>query len=388
MQHNLTILQYGDFLEAYHRLRNGGEENYKEQKNSVDHTLKISEQRKVHVISIGDSSYFSRINQNLTAAGITIRNAYRKSKMIEALERRKYGTFICRTPHPEALNWAAINGIPTLPLFADTLSSHSPREILNNLKLRKVFRKLKFPAAANHGSHAVESLSRAGVERSKRIRWDWPKPVPMEPVMACRPTTFKLLYVGLLQENKGVGDLIKALASVHKNDRNVTLDIYGKGEIKKFESLSKRLKIQNRIRFKGVVPSKEIVPIMRAHHAVIVPSRKSYREGFPNVITEALTSGVPLIASAHPAYRSELRPYLHALYFRPGSNASLASAVKRLIADTNLYRDLSNAGKKYLPRMKGGVNPLRLIDCFLNDPLGRTDWPQKIQNSHSSESYE
>ena len=103
---------------------------------------------------------------------------------------------------------------------------------------------------------------------------------------------FNLLTVGRLENQKNLTGLIEALSIVIKENNKIKLTIVGKGsEKQKLINLSKSLKIENKILFKGfsdpdLYYKKEGVFILN-----------SYFEGLPNVLLEAIQYKIPIIST-------------------------------------------------------------------------------------------
>jgi len=103
-----------------------------------------------------------------------------------------------------------------------------------------------------------------------------------------RPT---LLSVGHLIERKGHDLVIRALA--HRP--NIDLILAGDGPEKgRLQRLAAKLGLDDRVHFAGVVKHQELAGLYSAVDALVLASS---REGWPNVLLEALASGTPVIAT-------------------------------------------------------------------------------------------
>jgi glycosyltransferase involved in cell wall biosynthesis len=100
-----------------------------------------------------------------------------------------------------------------------------------------------------------------------------------------------LLSVGHLIERKGHEFAIGALSGLP----DCTLLIAGEGpERRSLESLAKRLGVSERVRFLGPVPHADLQRIYAASDVLILASS---REGWPNVLLEAMACGTPVVAT-------------------------------------------------------------------------------------------
>ena len=97
--------------------------------------------------------------------------------------------------------------------------------------------------------------------------------------------------VGHLIERKGHHLVIDALASIP----DATLLIAGDGEEERaLKTQAKRLGLRERIRFLGAVPHGELADIYNAADVLVLASS---REGWPNVLLEAMACGTPCVAA-------------------------------------------------------------------------------------------
>jgi glycosyltransferase involved in cell wall biosynthesis len=103
-----------------------------------------------------------------------------------------------------------------------------------------------------------------------------------------------LLCVGHLIERKGQHLLLQAYARVHP-DRGPLLVFVGGGESRQsLSELAGSLGVAERVRFVGAVPPETLPDWYRAADVMILAS---LREGWPNVVLEALACGTPVIAT-------------------------------------------------------------------------------------------
>lgn len=106
---------------------------------------------------------------------------------------------------------------------------------------------------------------------------------------------FVLSFVGELSELKNIHNLVKAISCAP----SLSLLICGEGVIREsLDALVIRYGLSDRVRFEGQVPSPTAV--IRHTDALILPS---YIEGFPLVVIEAASVGVPSLLSDIAVHR-------------------------------------------------------------------------------------
>ncbi len=99
------------------------------------------------------------------------------------------------------------------------------------------------------------------------------------------------LSVGNLVNNKGHDLVIRALREFPE----ACLLVIGEGEeARNLNSLARSLAIQDRVRFLGAMPQKELARYFGMADALVLASS---REGWPNVLLEAMACGTPVVAA-------------------------------------------------------------------------------------------
>jgi glycosyltransferase involved in cell wall biosynthesis len=163
-----------------------------------------------------------------------------------------------------------------------------------------------------------------------------PKPAPAGKI--------SLLYVGRLSGEKGLTDLLEALALLgDANDSGISLKILGDGPQR--DDLVRRAEMMglgDRVSFSGFVPlGHELIGAYRDAFAFVLPS---YTEGVPASLVEAMILGVPVISTAVGGIPGLLGNNECGLLVQPRAPRELADAVLRLIGDNGLRGALIGRG--------------------------------------------
>lgn len=132
-----------------------------------------------------------------------------------------------------------------------------------------------------------------------------------------------ILFVGALVQRKRPKLLVETL-SVMPSDWKLL--IVGKGPLlEKLKARAEALQLQDRVRLTGYIPYPSLPAIYRTVDVLALPS--SY-EGLPKVVLEALTCGVPVVASGFETEQRQLRSAIIWLSPNPTPEA-LAAALNR-----------------------------------------------------------
>jgi glycosyltransferase involved in cell wall biosynthesis len=107
-----------------------------------------------------------------------------------------------------------------------------------------------------------------------------------------------VLYIGRLENEKGIPFLLRAFASLHFSD--VTLLLVGQGrENESLAALVRSLGINEKVRFVGYVPPEDTIALYSLSYAMVLPSISTPRgrEPWGLVVNEAMNQGLPIIAT-------------------------------------------------------------------------------------------
>lgn len=112
-----------------------------------------------------------------------------------------------------------------------------------------------------------------------------------------KSSSIKLLgYVGRISKEKNLVNLVKALGLVNEYHKDWTLEMYGaardEGYLQEIFEHVERLGLTNKIKYCGV--TKDVQQVYKRIDALCL---LSIFEGFSNVLSEALCSGIPIVAS-------------------------------------------------------------------------------------------
>lgn len=150
----------------------------------------------------------------------------------------------------------------------------------------------------------------------------------------------RFIFLGQVREYKGINELIAAIRMVSNDVPNIQLDIYGP----LFENFGEASINSDNIRYCGVIEQSQVTDILPCYDALILPT-KAQTEGYPGAIVEALSVGIPVISTRCGAI-PELVSTDCGLLVTPGNVYELATAIKRLASQDELYSQLLQGATK------------------------------------------
>lgn len=144
-----------------------------------------------------------------------------------------------------------------------------------------------------------------------------------------------LLYVGRLQEVKGVDVLLDAFAHIRERHPALGLLVIGYGEREReLRERASSLGLGAAVRFAGARSAADVARALRGCRACVVPSRRlasGREEGMPTVIAEALAAGARVVATRTGGIASAIRDGETGWLCRDSDPAELAQALLRAL---------------------------------------------------------
>ena len=163
-------------------------------------------------------------------------------------------------------------------------------------------------------------------------------------------------FVGRVSEEKGIKEFLEAARLLP----SLTFIVVGS-----YQNSQAYLKASSpaNVLWKGFLSGKDLDLIFRQSRIVVVPSK--WYEGFPNVITQAMKHGKPVITSNLGAMATIIDHGENGLLVEPGDSIGLAKAIRELYKDTEKCNLLgANAKKKADTFYSGNKVYDDLIDLY------------------------
>lgn len=155
----------------------------------------------------------------------------------------------------------------------------------------------------------------------------------------------KLLFLGVLIKRKGVGDLLEAVHILQKKNmfNGWKLIVAGTGEEEEILQVqTDKLGLNNLIEFTGWIDGEKKQELLRECQVLVLPS---YNEGLPMAILEAMSYGMPVIATNVGDICSAVINEKNGYITEAGDVLALAEAIGKVIGDKDVWNIFSNASK-------------------------------------------
>lgn len=171
------------------------------------------------------------------------------------------------------------------------------------------------------------------------------------------------LYAGYLTKRKGVYELVEALYRTQKKCPDALLVMCGAGpEETALRRLIREKGIEQTVRIAGEVEPERMNKWMQASDLFVLAS---HTEGMPNVVTEAMACGLPVVATAVGGLPGAIGDCEGALLVPPGSINDLEEAIVKVITDNQLRARMQIAARNRAEEQFGVKRNSRLILDYL-----------------------
>ena len=183
------------------------------------------------------------------------------------------------------------------------------------------------------------------------------------------------LFVGRLITEKGIYDLLEALALV-RAQTPVHLVLAGGGpEEDNFRRRARELGIEAHVTLAGYLDAAALAAAYQAADLFVLPS---WSEGFPTVLTEAMHAGLPVVTTRIRGAVDHLQDDVHARFVEPRAPKELAAAIVEVLQSSALRETMSVANRKkveeFAPEVAGKkiLAELEKICATATAPVSKT----------------
>lgn len=161
----------------------------------------------------------------------------------------------------------------------------------------------------------------------------------------------ELIYVGAINEKRGIFEIIKAVNILNKKNQEVKVKIVGdieerlKSRINEFIDF---LGLRDNIIFTGRVAYPEAMRLIRGAGIglSILKPIPNYVDSLPTKIFEYMMNGLPVVASNFPLWKKIIESNNCGICVNPKEPKEVAKAIKYLIENPKKSREMGGNGKK------------------------------------------
>jgi glycosyltransferase involved in cell wall biosynthesis len=148
-----------------------------------------------------------------------------------------------------------------------------------------------------------------------------------------RPRHF--VFIGQVKPTKGLTEIFAAADSI--SDPDIEIDVYGPLHDGMTASVFDKAE---RVHYKGVLEPSAVIPTLRRYDVLLLPTYH-YGEGYPGIVLEAYSVGVPVIATRWRALPEIVDDEVSGILIEPRDAEGLKRAICRVAESSELMARLS-----------------------------------------------
>lgn len=157
-----------------------------------------------------------------------------------------------------------------------------------------------------------------------------------------------VLFLGRLGERKGVFHLIAAAAGLAPAFADLRLWLGGDGAVETARQQAAALGLAERVELLGWVTGADKASRLQRAALFALPS---YNEGLPMSVLEAMSYGLPVLATPVGGIPDAIEDGVEGFLVPPGDEAALADRMRRLLADPDLRQRMGEAARRKVARL-------------------------------------
>lgn len=179
--------------------------------------------------------------------------------------------------------------------------------------------------------HDIQYVPGVGIDKNKfNLNLSLKEKKDFKTSIGLEPDSFVLTYIARLDNNKNQGFMINVMKKLSKKHNNIHLLLVGPDEVNgKYHEMAKE--VNNNVHFLGF--RKDIGKILSITNISV---SSSLREGLPVNILEAMSSGIPVIATDTRGVRDLIKDGINGFVIEKNNISSFVDKVEFLYNNENL----------------------------------------------------
>ncbi len=164
----------------------------------------------------------------------------------------------------------------------------------------------------------------------------------------------RLLTVARLVEKKGIAYAVQAVARLLRGGKQVTYTIAGDGVLRAdLERLIEDLELKAHVRMLGWVDGEYVARLLADAHVLVassVTAEDGDQEGIPNILKEAMASGLPVVSTRHSGIPELVEDGVSGFLVPERDVDALTDRLAFLVDHSDLWPAIGRAGRLKVER--------------------------------------
>jgi glycosyltransferase involved in cell wall biosynthesis len=245
----------------------------------------------------------------------------------------------CHTPTSVALFASELTGLPfSFTAHAKDIYITEPDQLV-----RKI-RKARFiVTCTRYNACYLEDLARsAGCDTPIHVVYHGIDLSFFTFVATPRPSPpYQILSIGRLVPKKGYDTLLRSLRLLDQAGLDFQFTHIGDGEMQaQINRMTRDLDLAHRVNLLGTLPHAEVINHYRRAHCFALACKvapNGDRDGIPNVLIEAMATGVPTVATKVSAIPELVEDGVTGVLVQPDDHGRMASAITEILVHPEKY---------------------------------------------------
>ena len=182
-----------------------------------------------------------------------------------------------------------------------------------------------------------------------------------------------MLQACRLIPKKGVSTSIRAFAILQREFPNAELYIAGKGPLQpKLAGLVAQLGISDNVHFCGFLSQEELLKLYATSHLFLHPSETELdqnQEGIPNSVLEAMSTGLPVVATEHGGIPEAVEHGRTGLLVKEGDFVSLAESIATVLRSPHAFREMGWLASESVAVNFEQSEQIRQLESFYSEAI-------------------
>jgi glycosyltransferase involved in cell wall biosynthesis len=176
-------------------------------------------------------------------------------------------------------------------------------------------------------------------------------------------SAIRVLFLARIERDKGIYETIDACSQLVDEGLPIHLTIVGDGsEMASVRALA-REKLGSSVTFAGFILGEEKTRALRENDLYVLPT--SHAEGMPASVLEAMALGLPVITRPMGGLRDFFLDGEHGYLMDEIDPSTVASFIRKLAVDEDLWRKMSSAAHRYAAsRFLGSQVAAHLVEVY------------------------
>lgn len=172
-----------------------------------------------------------------------------------------------------------------------------------------------------------------------------------------------ILYVGRLSYRKGLFDLIECGRYICQEYPDISFILTGKGPLlDKLQKKVREMGLSERFKFVGYVDKDRLIQLYQNAMIFVLPS---HYEGLPTVLLEAMSCGLPVVATAVSGNTEVISSGENGILIPPNSPKEMSTAISKILNDSYPKKRLGrNARMTIETQYTWDAIAHRMLECY------------------------